>query len=282
MKQILVVKTNPANFGFFHYMMQVFAGLYYGYKHFIPVVIDFRENHPYATTPGENVWDTFFEPPYGITAEEAYVMESKGEAKLTEVYWANEPEFTVVPPNSFGGPILKKEARICGAVGARGRINPKPFIKSVINDYYNTNMKGHMVLGVHRRGLFDKDYLTHPIPGEPNITLEQIFDIIDNILSEDPFDKIYLSTPELGQEEAFKKHYGDIMLARNVTRYEPGCTSEILITLAPPFQCAQEVIIDAFLLSKCDLLLRGFSGVATAACFINQNLPYIQVNKLFM
>lgn len=282
MNKLVIVKTNPFRYGFYHYMQQVILGLYYGYKYDRPVVIDFRLNHPYQSMEEgvNNVWDNYFEQPYGILAEDAYRMRDRGEIEIEEDFWFNTPELCcignlTIPPNSnqIGGVILPKNARQLGSIGAK-RIIPKGSTKQIIDDFYDSYMKNHKILGVHRRGI------SHAIAGIPEhiLTDDEIFAVIDGMI--DNYDKIFLATPQNDQPLSFLRKYGSrVLFRKDVCRHDPECHADVLLQdPTSNFRLGQEVIVDTFLLSKCDIFLRGFSGVADGVCFLNENLPYVHVN----
>ena len=274
MNKIRVVVSREAEVGFYSYVQQVICALWSSEKDGIPLVVDFSRNHRYIDKPGENVWDNYFEQPYGISLQEAIERKNRNEVELIEDEWFKNED---VNRELIGGPLLDETVRKKAAIGAK-RIKPIGETKEIIDSYYNDNMKGYKILGVHKRS-----GQIRPTHEERIITFIEFFGEIDKHI--DKFDKIYLATNVIDEHLQFVERYGDKVLFRNVTRvpFLGEKWKDILDcnTGVSKFKLGQEVIIDCFLLSKTDLLIKNLSGISINSCFLNSNLPYIELNKKF-
>jgi len=181
-------------------------------------------------------------------------------------------------PDGQPKPILKinpggKNFNDKELVKGLGELIKKYFkIRPEVSDKLNNEIKKNKTLGVHCRR--SELHLLHD-----NIALkyenETYFEKIMKVFEENGFEKIYLATEEIDIINYFKEKIPDLLL------YQEDCYR--ILRHESPFQGAfrgiprdkhftlhaQEVLIDAINLSKCDSLLCGISGVSNGATYIN-------------
>jgi len=282
MDKLRLLEALPGHFGFSSHLLHALLAIYLSEKDGIPLVIDFSKNHSFIQKDGENVWDNYFEQPWGISLSEARELASQNKVELLVVRgFCNSSEFNAVwaCPNSINYYVIDSKIRDRG-VNAAKRIRPRGETKELIDSFFEKNMLGHKVIGVHRRGS-----VSH-MHGEPILPTKEFFDMIDHHLcSEQGFDRIFLATNEIEQVDKFKSKYEDkLLLQDNVLRLPHNVylnTNEYSETNKDLYRLGREVAVDIFLLSKTDLLIRTFSGLSAMVIFLNGDLVYIQLNQRF-
>lgn len=144
----------------------------------------------------------------------------------------------------------------------------QPQIQEIIQDFYDNNFKGSKILGVHKRGT---DISIHHEPA----SLESFFNVIDGIVQN--YDKIFLSTDEKKVVEEFKRRYPNVL---NVSYHTLSDYSHIPNFKAPDsksrgYQIGVDAILDSYLLSMCDFLIKGNSNLSNFSLLLNPELKFL-------
>ena len=140
-----------------------------------------------------------------------------------------------------------------------------------IDNYYKINFKNKNILGVHFRGTSYKKSPGHPFPA----TKKQIFKIIDNIISQEKYEKIFLVT----EEENYKTYLIDkfkdkIMFISSSFRSNTNNAFKIYPRQKHRYKLGREALIEAQLLSKCNGLVYVTSNISSAAITWSNNKFY--------
>lgn len=127
------------------------------------------------------------------------------------------------------------------------------------------------IVGVHVR---QTDKITPPTGHYAASDTEQYFVEIDKILHDCPSAKIFLCCDDLRTIECFKAHYGSCVFYNDAYRAEPGSTTGIHLDKIyhrenHKYLLGVEVIMDAYMLARCDYLIHTHSNVTNAAIIIN-------------
>ena len=129
-------------------------------------------------------------------------------------------------------------------------------------------------LGVHFRGTSYKRSPGHPFPA----TIKQMSVLIDKILQEHKYQKIFLSTEESQYLDFFKKKYGEKMIyLKNVYRSNKNDAFTIYPRLNHRYKLGREILIETILLSRCDCFIYLCSNVSSAAIAFNENRKQIRI-----
>lgn len=235
------------------------------------------ENAFFDKNYGNDMWAQYFEPVMPLSlaifrsmpsanSERFFVQTSKNAIAVSE----EDPDS--IYPYPFGKwraePIDDLDLwyewqREKGRETMQRYIRPKAEIVAVVNDFYERNLKGSFILGVHIRGT-DLHYA-------PPVSPAEYFELIEKYVSEYPEIKILLATDQQQYIGIFEQKFGDKIYSTSSFRSDneiaPFNRSEI-----SPYQKGADVLIDMLLLSKADFLIKGVSNVGEMAMYFNRNL----------
>lgn len=205
----------------------------------------------------ENPWNWWFEQPIPSNDDKVLELPFVGNAyfSASERVWGRND----IPSAKH---IANKYIKI------------KKHILDRIEEFYEENLKGEVVLGVMARGA--EMGICHPEYGQ-----QQINDWINNtksILQQHPeITKIFLVTEESSYIESFEKEFDNLVYMKDVYRRTDENLEEIvafslLYCLVTPREdhkklLGEECLIQAKLLSKSDYLLVKQCGTSSAAIF---------------
>jgi hypothetical protein len=161
-------------------------------------------------------------------------------------------------------------------------IKPKQYILDKIDEIYEKEFKGHVVLGIMARGT---EYnLHHPMYGVFNV-----FDYINEIkkiLLENPeITKLFIVSEDLNYINELHREFPSSYFMSNVFRRTDE-TDEYInrvhcwpnVSTKRPDHCkllGEETIIQTKLLGKCDYLFGRLSGVFAGAVLWNENIKKV-------
>jgi len=161
-------------------------------------------------------------------------------------------------------------------------IKPKQYILDKIDEIYEKEFKGHVVLGIMARGT---EYnLHHPMYGVFNV-----FDYINEIkkiLLENPkITKLFIVSEDLNYINELHREFSSSYFMPNIFRRTDE-TDEYInrvhcwpnVSTKRPDHCkllGEETIIQTKLLGKCDYLFGRLSGVFAGAVLWNENIKKV-------
>jgi hypothetical protein len=139
-------------------------------------------------------------------------------------------------------------------------------ISEAVDEFWDYNLAGENVLGIHFRG---QEFRTAPGHWFPP-TKKQILTSAAKLLEKHKFSKIFAVSEETSYIDFLKENFGPMVIAtncyrtRNVNAYRqyPRPNHKYLL--------GREIIIDALLLARCHALIGCTSNVATFARFANR------------
>lgn len=141
-------------------------------------------------------------------------------------------------------------------------------IGNKIESLYLEIFAGKKILGVHKRGT---DIGTH----HESPPLQRYFEIIDRIHSN--FDWIYLACDETVSIELFKQRYTNVINLSSSTVSDDQNLPNFKKKMPDKYKMAEDVIIDAYLLSKCDMLVKMNSNLSNFSLLLNPDLEFISL-----
>lgn len=169
----------------------------------------------------------------------------------------------VVYPTAFGH-LYGKDFRKYVKSLIDKYIKIKPTIKNKIDSFYNTNMKGHHVVGLHIRGGF--------VWNEVGVVpVEIMCEYANKFAKENTV--FYVATDIAPMLETAKKLLKGKVIAYDAYR-QATTTSPFAPGQNSP-EMGEDVLIETMLLSRCDHFIHTISNVSTAALYFNPNLPHI-------
>lgn len=155
----------------------------------------------------------------------------------------------------------------------------KEFMQQNI-DIAAKEFKEHM-LGVHIR-LTDKNNCTNhgePESGKP-IDIDLYEQHIDNYLRQHPEAGVFLATDDMMCVKRMKGTFGDRIVMQDALR-SFGDNSIHHGIAGNQLKKGKDVILDCYLLSKCNHLIKGISNVALIAACINLDLTTENLNSIY-
>jgi hypothetical protein len=119
-------------------------------------------------------------------------------------------------------------------------------------------------------------------PSAVPIPLQIYLNIARRAFEADHYNNVFLATDDSNVVEAFTREFGTNLVVlespRSSTR-EPVHSGHKNISGYLKGLC---VLIDAYMLSKCDYLIRSTSNVSSFAQFINPKLNHLNLNEVLM
>lgn len=243
--------------GFFSNLTQVISHLILAENHgWIPVVdyqnfrTIYQERSPVNGTA--NAWEYYFKPLSPYSLEEVYSSRN--------VLFADG---TACPPfpcrsNREYRSILKRYIHLQDSVA-------KEFSE------FRKMLENTFVLGIHFRG---KEMNT--TPGHPFApTVRQMTTWTDRILENHPVEKIFFSSEEKDYLDLFVKRYGKRLLFLPVFRASKVNAYNLNPRPLHRHLLGKEALLDSLMLSCCDILLCGKSGITSNAVRSSRRLKLV-------
>lgn len=212
----------------------------------------------------DNVWDWFFEQPHFDEEPKHLLIE-----KTTRV--PSDPRSEYIEPfivSENQNQEYNRRRKVYNEI-INKYLKLKPTVQGKIDDFYESNMKGFKVLGVHFRGT------DHP----DKKPMEYYIPIIQEKLKE--YDKILVCSDEDRRFEIAKNSFGDKCISYESNRSKttnPLHSPTIKRGNEYHYKVAEDVIVESFLLSKTDYLFccHG-SNVNFLSRAINSRLDYVML-----
>ena len=303
-RKILLIRMNHSYAGFFSYVTFALNQLRYAEATGLHPVVYFGPrsgdgpNAFHDPRLGDNSWDYFFEPVGSLAwpdlrarlADPGDPLTTRDVVQLdADFLWylhAYDPDGIYNYP--YGHYKSLTDDRLDAwyvrqRVGARRllarHVRPKPHILAKVDEFWQGELAGHDVLGVHMRGS-DKGAADASTRLSRIVEPEEYFPHIDRFLGETANPRIFLATEQSQFVARTRARYGKRVVARAVTRTDSfGAVSN-------PFQArtgsgylkGEEVLVDCLLLSRSRRLLRCTSAVGEYAVYFNEGLESLNLN----
>jgi hypothetical protein len=259
-KIIYVVLPGQRMAGLMSYYTQVVSNLFLVDNTHNKLYVNFKKHMLYKdfNVQQPNVWEYYFKQPFEFNKEE---IES---STIMKNIWhegsLNIPCRLDVTTRELSNAIIKKYIKL------NDEINIK------INDFFKVNFLEKKILGVHRRG-------TDHIKDAPELCVEAFFKQIDNIMCD--YDKIFLATDEEQSVNSFRDRYEDKLITYPSIRSPMGSRegTHYSVGLKQPYKMGEDVVVETYLLSRCDFLIKTVSNVSNVALMINKDIEYLEIDK---
>lgn len=258
--RIITLQHNP-NLGMFAAANQVLGQLYMFEKGLLPQVsgleVNFGKNGLYYdSSQGPNWWSYFFEPVCIGEKRHATVVYPSREQCLEA--WLQRRLMT----RENAAHIIKKHVHI------------KPHIQEKIDEFVHHYFKDSFMIGVHYRG-------TDKQKEAPKIDFETIFEEIERHIPNEKPCRLFIATDEIDFLEQAKARFNNQVIAIEAHRVESGGVGAHFVN-KNNYSLGEEALMDAYLLSKCDLLIRTSSNLSLWSTYFNPDLPVVLLNQRFM
>ena len=141
------------------------------------------------------------------------------------------------------------------------KIKIKKNILDNVNQIYKKKFKNYKIVGLHLRGSDMKTTPNHPFPP----TLKQATKIIDYLLN-NGYQKFFLVTEEYEYFSKLKKIYKNKLLYLETFRTKDNkIFSHDKVRILHRYKLGKEILTEALLLSKCDILVASKTNVILSA-----------------
>lgn len=251
--------------GFFSCFLGVLNQLYWCEQNDkIPVVYWGEKSHyynPAGFNGSFNVWEYYFEPVSDQTYQSGdLVYNSYTVMKENPTFMWN---WIDQPTREKANTLVSKYIKI------------KPVVQNKIDSFYQAKMLGKKTIGIHIRGTDASD--DHRLVDPKKIAQAALKYADKNT-------QFFIATDEqklLNQLITLLKGYPVIYY--NCYRSEDGLALHVLKGYKKPkpkphvSQLGEDVLVEASLLAKTDILIRNHSNVSTASLYFNPSLPYVLV-----
>ena len=223
--------------------------------HVSGLTVDF-DNHGlyYDSSRGPNWWTYFFEPIYlGINAPLVY--------STKEQYLEAWQQRRLITRES-AAQIIKKYIHI------------KPHIQQKIDAFAGQYFFDCYTIGIHYRG-------TDKVKEAPRVEYESVFEEIEKHIPQEKKYVLFIATDEVDFLEQARQRYLHRVVAIEARRSNGGDLGVHFVN-KNNYTLGEQALIDACLLSKCDLLIRTSSNLSLWSTYFNPDLPVVLLNQRYM
>jgi len=236
---------------------------------------------------GDDVWEQYFEPvgPYS-SSELQRMLEDPACARVAsrlrriddslpaKIKADPDSIFTWIfghwrdsPPEDL--PAWFAEQRRKGRDSVRRYVRVKPHVLEKVDRFFDREMKGRHVLGVHMRGT-DLHYA-------PPVSPAEYFAGVDRHLETHPDARIFVATDQVQYLELMKRRYPDLVLSYECLR-SANATAPFEMSSGSPYRKGEDVLVDILLLSRCAFLIRGASNIPEMAIYFAEHLESLDLS----
>ena len=153
-------------------------------------------------------------------------------------------------------------------------IRIKPHIQQKIDAFAVQYFLDCYMIGIHYRGT-DKD------KEAPRVAYETVFKEIEKHIPQEKPYSLFIATDEVDFLEQAKKRYLNRVVALEAHRSDSQGVGVHFVN-KNKYILGEEALMDAYLLSKCDLLIRTSSNLSLWSTYFNPDLPVILLNHRYM
>lgn len=225
-----------------------------------------------------NLWDVFFEPISEYTLDQIFgtndlnIADKLIGTNITSIINNNKIHIAAyhncpqgLGYTSYDTYSMDKVARFRNIV--KKYIKLKNTTNEKIDMFYNENMTNKKSIGVHFRATDKPEELLGYLSNTGReVRLRSIDDFINEALKHNP-DVIFLST-DCNKAKSIAEKISDKVVFTDCFRSDTDYPVHYGST---PGRC-EEVIIDCYLLSKCDHIIHALSNVPQSALYLNEKL----------
>lgn len=257
--RVIRLEKNPG-LGMFAAANQVLGQLYMFETGQLPKVsgltVDFdKYGLYYDPSRGLNWWTYYFEPVYAGEKRDSPLA-----YPTQEQYYKAWQQRRLIP-RDIASQLINKYIHI------------KPEIQEKIDAFIYRFFLDYYTIGIHYRG-------TDKVKEAPRIAYEKVFKEVERHI---PLEKpclLFIATDEIEFLEHAKSRYSNVV-ALDAIRSHSG-SAGVHFANKNNYSVGEEALIDACLLSRCDLLIRTSSNLSLWSTYFNPELPVILLNNRYM
>jgi len=259
--------------GMFAYLGRYLDVCYFLQVHNLIPIPTWYKSH-YSDDPDVDVWDWFFDRDHAV-CEAQYVSSPN----IPPYYKIVGPRTNDIPSyekfqTTTSGLAPPKNRRL-GAELIAKYVHPKSFILDRVEGFYQNNLKGHHIIGVHLRGpggIHSGVPLFNHILGEDNPPYTLYFQKIDACLDFWDDVKVVLCTDAGCVQKKVKARYGNRVICTTSGLREEG-EGHLNHEGKSPIEFGIEALTDAYLLGlHSDVFIHGCSYLSNFVQCLNPDL----------
>lgn len=230
-----------------------------GYKVF------FEKGLYFDINVGHNWWEYFFEPIKSGDESDFAIVDHPGD--MLKSRWQTEAISSI--SRERAGQLIQKYIKI------------KPLIQKKIDEFVRVNFLDRYVIGIHYRGT-DKSSEAPRVSFDA-VALEVKKHLYQNLLLNKPNVAIFVATDEIQFIHYMRHKFGNAVIYTNAQRAPDDHLPIHHIGGFPNhlrnrYLLGEEAVIDCYLLSMCNVLIRTHSNLSSSAANINPGLNVIDLN----
>ncbi len=210
----------------------------------------------YESDLGPNWWNYFFEP----VNQSGLGAKLSKPRKMTQrhiAYFNYDGEYYL--PRKKAHELIQKYIRV------------RPEIAQEIDSFEKEYFEGVYVIGIHYRG-------TDKSVEAPEVAYSEVRTEVDKALISHPQAKIFVATDTQPFFEYMERIYPGRVLSADAERSADGKPLHYGRE-GSTYQRGKEAIIDALLLSRCELLIRTSSTQSLCSTYFSPDLPVIELSQ---
>ena len=258
----MYVLTSPAyNPGFFSVFNSVLGSLhFYELEQWQGLEVDFQDRGLYYDKKyGPNWWSYYFEP-LGLTKNSC--DECKKFPTYKKIIFALVSQFEIT--REEGKRLIDQYIRI------------KPNIQEKINIFmHEHDFKNFYMIGIHYRG-------TDKVNEAPAVSYEEAIESIKKVIEVNASKptKIFIATDDGIFLKEATQQFPTKVCAIDTIRSENGKPPHIT-NRTENYKKGQDALIDCFLLSQCNILIKCASNLSDCSMKFNPTIPVIHLSNSF-
>lgn len=143
-------------------------------------------------------------------------------------------------------------------------------IVEIVDQFVRRNFQGLFTIGMHYRG-------TDKTSEAPRVPYEVVFETIRKQIPLNQPYNIFVATDEAAFLEKMNEEFPGRVIAAEA--YRSLDATGVHYSKSSGYEKGKEALIDALLLSRCDLLIRTSSNLSLWSTYFNPELPVILLNR---
>ena len=206
----------------------------------------------YEASYGPNWWNYYCEPISCGSSKNAVTLEGHDPWE-TELRTSREEAWDLIQKYIF----VKKE------------------ILEEVDKFCEENFFGDLIVGVHYRGTDKKIEV-------PRVSYEKMVHEIQDKMSNHEHEefKIFVATDEENFVNYMVNQFGEnVCYVKDTVRSTNGKPTHYI--RKHPYQCGKDAMIDALILSRCDILIKTSSNLSRWSTYFNPTMPVYEVSKRY-
>lgn len=263
---IFVTNGGLRNAGLFSYVGQVIGNLHVADLKNIPMWVNIHDSPYLEESRGPNCWDYYFEQPFGITKDEL-----KGKNVIAMEWFEDRIELCT--------PILTNESIKRARELTKKYIKPLPFIKDKIEKFKKEVIKTSHYGAIHFRGT---DHFYNNLPGyaHPIISKNIYFRYIEQLLKN--FEKVLVCSDQQDFVSDSIELFGNKIVSYPSIRSNNNLAIHYNNN-GVKYQTGEDVIVESYLMSYSNLLIRTCSGVTHFSIFNSnqEKFKFINIDDIY-